>query len=108
MRTATVRRRTALALLTAVGVAAPVAALAPGATARQIRLDPEAPKDCKLNGTTIRSGSRGRAGGIEYECTDGIACQVEGGRTTGKCSHAARLGVVRGPYGIQIVALARR
>lgn len=108
MRTTVIRRDALAVVVAAIAFASPASPLTGSASARQIRLDPVV-KDCKLNGTTIRSGSRGRAGGIEYECTDGVACQVEGGRTTRKCSHAARLGVVRGGLqGLQILSLAPR
>jgi hypothetical protein len=109
MRTATIRRPSLAVALAVVGVAAPSGALlfSGAALARPIN-DLGGPKDCKLGGTTIRSGSRGRSGGIEYECTNGIACQVENGRTTRKCSHASRLGVVRGPHGLQLLVRAPR
>lgn len=108
MRATAIRPALAVALAV-VGAAAPSSAVlfSGAAIARPIG-DLGGPKNCKLGGSSIRSGSRGRAGGIEYECTDGIACQVEGGRTTRKCSHAARLGLQRGPYGIQVVQLAPR
>lgn len=87
----TIARRTALAVAVAAGVGG-TAALPTVSLARPI-LETAKAKDCKLNGgNTIRSGSTGRAGGVTYSCSDGIACQVEGGRVTRKCSHAARLG----------------
>ena len=52
-------------------------------------------QSCKLpGGKTIDSGSTGTDYGSNaktYECKDGIACQVEGGKTTDKCSHTATI-----------------
>lgn len=88
----TTARRTALAAVVALGFGgAGASVLTTASVARPILDGPSAPKDCRINGgNTIRSGRTGRTGGIEYSCTDGIACQVEGGRVTRKCSHASR------------------
>ena len=52
-------------------------------------------KSCKLpGGKTIDSGNTGTDYGSNaktYECKDGIACQVEGGKTTDKCSHTGTI-----------------
>jgi hypothetical protein len=94
---ATTARRTALTAVVAFGVGGAAAALPAASLARPILDTPQA-KGCKLNGgNSIRSGSTGRAGGVTYACNDGIACQVEGGRTTRKCSHAAA--AIRGTGG---------
>lgn len=109
MTALTIRNRSLAALLATVGAAAgSVALLAPGAAVARPISDLGGPKNCKLGGSSISSGSRGRAGGVLYACTDGVACQVEGGRTTTRCSHAARYGVVRTPNGsAQLVELSR-
>lgn len=94
---ATTARRTALTAVVALGVGGAAASLPAASLARPILDTPQA-KGCKLpGGNPIRSGSTGRAGGIEYACNDGIACQVEGGRTTRKCSHASQ--AIRGGGG---------
>ncbi len=61
-------------------------------------------KSCHLpGGKTIDSGTTGTdVGGTSYQCTNGVACQVEGGRVTTKCSHTDRLIItVRGTRPVQ-------
>lgn len=107
--TSTTRRRlTTAALVAAIGLGA---ATAPGISVAQPIGGTPAKKDCNLLGTRIRNGERGRRGGVEYACDDGKACQVEGGRTTGRCSHAARVrvdvGLGRG-QGLGVALATRR
>jgi hypothetical protein len=109
MRTATISRRTLAVALATIGAAVPsTALLLPGAAVARPIGDFGGPKNCSLGGSRINSGSRGRAGGVEYECTDGVACQVEGGRTTRKCSHAARYEVLRRPHGNGVLVVLAR
>jgi hypothetical protein len=52
---------------------------------------------CKMpgNGKTIDSGSTGTdSDGTVYSCTNGVGCQVEGGKVTTKCSH---MNIVQAP-----------
>jgi hypothetical protein len=91
MHTFTIRR---------IGIALLAAASLSVATASVSHAEPNtgsggtSAKSCHLpGGKTIDSGSTGTdagPGGKTYACNDGIACQVENGKTTTKCSHTER------------------
>jgi hypothetical protein len=97
MHTFTIRR-IGVALLAAASLSAATASLpsvshaepnngSGGTTAKQCHLP---------GGKTIDSGTSGTdygTGGKTYSCNDGVACQVENGKTTTKCSHTERAAV---------------
>lgn len=98
------RRLTLVALLAAAGVGA---ATVPAASVAQPVGGTAPKKDCNLLGTRIGHGQRGRRDGVQYECNDGVACQVEGGRTTTRCSHASRVKTDLRGVRVPVVGLSR-
>lgn len=84
-------RRVGIALLAAASLSAATASLPAVSHAEPNNGGGAGGKSCKLpGGKTIDSGTTGTDYGSNaktYECNDGIACQVEGGKTTDKCSH---------------------
>ena len=88
-------RRVGIALLAAASLSAATASLPAVSHAEPNNGGGAGGKSCKLpGGKTIDSGSTGTDYGSNaktYECKDGIACQVEGGKTTDKCSHTATI-----------------
>jgi hypothetical protein len=87
-------RRVGIALLAAASLSAATASL-PAVSHAEPNNGGGTGKSCKLpGGKTISDGTTGTdygSGAKTYECNDGIACQVEGGKTTDKCSHTATI-----------------
>ena len=100
-------RRVGIAVLAAASLSAATASVPAVSHAQPNNGGGGTGKSCHLpGGKVLTDGSSGAdyGGGKTYQCDDGIACQVEGGKKTDKCSHTERGISVSRPVRVKVNA----